>query len=83
MTNIRLDARDDASMKRAIVIFCFAVSLHCKIETLAAEDPNVISAARREGRVIWYTVAGESQQLAQEFEKKYPFVKVEVVRSTV
>ena len=70
-------------MKRAIVIFCFAVTLHCKIETLAAEDPNVISAARREGRVVWYTVAGESQQLAQEFEKKYPFVKVEVVRSTV
>ena len=33
--------------------------------------------------MVWYTVAGESQQIAQEFEKKYSFVKVEVVRSTV
>ena len=33
--------------------------------------------------MVWYTVAGESLQIAQEFEKKYPFIKVEVVRSTV
>src|SRR5437870_2640613 len=50
---------------------------------LIAQDAILIQAAKREGRVVWYTVAGESQQLAQEFEKKYPFVKVEVVRSTV
>ena len=42
-----------------------------------------MAAAKREGQAVWYTVAGESQQIAQEFEKKYSFVKVEVVRSTV
>ena len=33
--------------------------------------------------MVWYSVAGESQQLAQEFEKKYPFIRVDVVRGTV
>lgn len=70
-------------MKRAFVIFYFVIGFHFNVETSHAEDANLIAAARKEGRVVWYTVAGESQQLAREFEKKYPFVKVEVVRSTV
>ncbi len=70
-------------MKRVLVIVCFALSLHFGAGMLRAEDAKLIAAARNEGRVVWYSVAGESQQLAQDFEKKYPFVKVEVVRSTV
>ena len=70
-------------MKWVFVIFCFVVGLHFNVEAGHAEDTNLITAARKEGRVVWYTVAGESQQLAQDFEKKYPFIKVEVVRSTV
>ena len=70
-------------MKRLVLIFCCSVSFHFWIGTLFAQESNLIQAARREGRVVWYTVAGESQQVALEFEKKYPFVKVEVVRSTV
>ncbi len=70
--------------RRVTVIICFAVSLYFNVSAMeAAEEPDLIQAVRREGRVVWYTVAGESQQLAQEFERKYPFVKVEVVRSTV
>lgn len=46
-------------------------------------DDRMIDAAKREGKVVWYTVAGESLELARAFEKKYPFVKVEVVRGTV
>jgi len=70
--------------RRVTVIICFAVSLYFNVSAMeAAEEPDLIQAAKREGRVVWYTVAGESQQLAQEFERKYPFVKVEVVRSTV
>ena len=71
------------NLKRAVLIFCLAVSFHLGIGTVQAEEPNLVQAARREGRVVWYTVAGESQQLPVEFEKKYPFIKVEVVRSTV
>src|ERR1044071_2944260 len=70
-------------MKRFVLIFCFGVSCYLGTGTLRAQEANLIQAARREGRAVWYTSAGESQQLAQEFEKKYPFVKVEVVRSTV
>ena len=70
-------------MKRLTRIFCYSVSFYFWIGTLFAQESNLIQAARREGRAVWYTVAGESQQVALEFEKKYPFVKVEVVRSTV
>ena len=70
-------------MKRLTLIFCCSVSFYFWIGTLFAQESNLIQAARREGRAVWYTVAGESQQVALEFEKKYPFVKVEVVRSTV
>ena len=70
-------------MKHLIATVCFAAILSFGAGMLEAQDANVITAAKREGRVVWYSVAGESQQLAQEFEKKYPFVKVEVIRSTV
>jgi ABC-type glycerol-3-phosphate transport system substrate-binding protein len=70
-------------MQRLVLVFCFVLSFHLGIGATQAQESSLIQAARREGRVIWYTVAGESQQLAQEFEKKYSFVKVEVVRSTV
>src|SRR5438874_13545307 len=70
-------------MKHVIFIACLIVVIHLTIDRLFAQEPNLIQAARSEGRVVWYTVAGESLQIAQEFEKKYPFVKVEVVRSTV
>ena len=49
----------------------------------SAQDANLLAAAKREGRVVWYSSVGESQQFAQEFEKKYPFIKVDVVRGTV
>lgn len=70
-------------MKRLALIVGFSVSFNIGVGISWAQDSNLVQAARREGRVVWYTVAGESQQIAQEFEKKYPFVKVAVVRSTV
>lgn len=70
--------------RRTIIIIGWIVGLHFSLTRLAAaEESDLVQAARREGHVVWYSVAGESQQLAQQFEKKYPFVKVEVVRSTV
>jgi iron(III) transport system substrate-binding protein len=60
------------------------IMLVCKIvATSVAGAEQLVDAARQEGKVIWYTVAGESQQIANAFETKYPFVKVEVIRSTV
>jgi iron(III) transport system substrate-binding protein len=47
-----------------------------------AENEKLIEAARREGKIVWYTSVGESQEIAKAFEKKYPFLKVEVLRLT-
>ncbi|MBI4522333.1 MAG: extracellular solute-binding protein [Deltaproteobacteria bacterium] len=49
---------------------------------LAGADSAVVEGARREGKVVFYTVVAESQQICQEFEKIYPFIKAEVVRAT-
>ena len=70
-------------MKSLILILCLIAGVLLTSARLFAQESNLVQAARREGRVVWYTVAGESQQIAVEFEKKYPFIKVEVVRSTV
>src|ERR1043166_9017321 len=70
-------------LRKAIAVVLVVASFQFRLYTARAEDPNLLAAAKREGRAVWYTVAGESQQIAQEFEKKYPFVKIEVVRSTV
>jgi iron(III) transport system substrate-binding protein len=65
-------------------LFLF-ISFVCQYFTGIASgaDERTIDAARREGKVVWYTVAGESLELARSFEKKYSMVKVEVLRSTV
>jgi hypothetical protein len=40
-------------------------------------DPNVIEGAKKEGEVVWYTTTAleTSKKLADEFQKKYPFVR--------
>ena len=46
-------------MKQLIATVCFAATLSFEVGMLGAQDANVISAAKREGRVVWYSVAGE------------------------
>ena len=53
------------------------------IGTAHAATPSLIEAAKREGRVTWYTtllVDDASGPLAAAFEKKYPGIDVEFVR---
>lgn len=66
----------------AIILFILLV-WQCFTGFAFGADERTIDAARREGKVVWYTVAGESAELAKSFEAKFPFVKVEVLRSTV
>ena len=41
-----------------IIIIWFVVSLQFSASLIgAAEEPDLVQAARREGRVVWYTVA--------------------------
>ena len=46
-------------------------------------DAKLIEAARREGKVVWYTTMStdHSKQFADRFHQRYPFVKPVVLRS--
>jgi iron(III) transport system substrate-binding protein len=46
-------------------------------------NPDLIAQAKKEGRVTWYTTVSipESKQLMDMFEKQYPFIKVDLLRS--
>jgi iron(III) transport system substrate-binding protein len=46
-------------------------------------SPELVTQAKKEGRVVWYSTVSipESKQLSDMFEKQYPFVKVELLRS--
>jgi iron(III) transport system substrate-binding protein len=45
--------------------------------------PDLIAQAKKEGRVTWYTTVSipESKQFMDMFEKQYPFIKVDLLRS--
>jgi len=48
----------------------------------AQSSPGTVEAAKKEGKLVYYTVLTlpESQALVAVFEKKYPFVKTELFR---
>jgi len=70
-------------MKRGVLFIVLALLSFHEIVAGAGADNSVVEGARREGKVVFYTVVGESLQISQEFEKIYPFIKVEVLRATV
>jgi iron(III) transport system substrate-binding protein len=52
----------------------------------AQADPTakLVEGAKKEGKLSWYTSmnVNESKPLADDFEKQYPFIKVELFRSS-
>lgn len=60
---------------------CLAALICITVSDVDAAEENIIETARREGKVVWYTNMAESLEIARVFEKKYPFIKVEVFRS--
>lgn len=48
----------------------------------SAPDPKLIEAARKEGSLVWYTAMAidTAKPLADGFQKKYPFLKVNYIR---
>src|SRR6266542_6781849 len=46
-------------------------------------NPELVAQAKKEGRVTWYTTVSipESKQFMDMFEKQYPFIKVDLLRS--
>ncbi len=62
-------------------VFC-CLFLSAAGSLLAQSSPGIVEGAKREGRLVYYTVLTlpESQALVAAFEKKYPFVKTELFR---
>jgi iron(III) transport system substrate-binding protein len=70
-------------MLRMIALLTFALLL--SIEAQAQTDLSaLIAGAKNEKEVVWYTTtsAGDNQAIVAGFTKKYPFLKVQVLRST-
>src|SRR5262249_22383615 len=49
----------------------------------AAQDPALVDAARKEGKVVWYTslILPTAEKVAKLFEAAYPGIKVDVNRT--
>ena len=59
----------------------FMASLSVRAE---AQEADLVSGAKAEGRVVWYSGSnlGMAQAVSNAFEKKYPFIKVDLIRSS-
>ncbi len=68
--------------KRAFLLCLLLLSLPPTAVPALAQDARV-EAARREGKVVWYTslALGSAEKVAKLFEAAYPGIKVEVQRT--
>ena len=64
-------------------ILSVAVMLNATSALSQVANPDLIAQAKKEGRVVWYTTVSipESKQFVDMFEKQYPFIKVDLLRS--
>jgi iron(III) transport system substrate-binding protein len=70
-------------MLKILALLTFALLL--SIEAQAQTDLSaLIAGAKNDKEVVWYTTtsAGDNQAIVAGFTKKYPFLKVQVLRST-
>jgi iron(III) transport system substrate-binding protein len=65
-------------------IFCAVLITFLLSDAVGASDPKVVEVAKQEREVVWYTTTNleTSKIIADQFQKKYPFVKVILFRST-
>jgi hypothetical protein len=65
--------------------FCIAVGIFSAfaVQTYAGSDSAIIEAAKKEGELALWTASDLQQvtKMGQQFEKQYPFLKVNVYRS--
>jgi iron(III) transport system substrate-binding protein len=70
----------EPTMRRAIAVALLAVLVAA---VPAAAQSALVEAARKEGKVVWYTSLAltSAEKVARLFESKYPGIKVEVQRT--
>ena len=68
-----------------VMVFAIAAALPlCHVPAFPqVGNTDLIAQAKKEGRVTWYTTVSipESKQFMDMFEKQYPFIKVDLLRS--
>jgi iron(III) transport system substrate-binding protein len=70
-------------VKRGARVLQLLFALFAIPTILPAADPKIIEGAKKEGEVVWYTTTAleTSKKLADEFQKKYPFVRPVLFRT--
>jgi iron(III) transport system substrate-binding protein len=73
----------EAFMRKALLYFFTLTSAFILNSLAAAQDAALIQAARKEGKVVWYTSLAipSSTAIAHYFQNKYKGIEVEVHRS--
>lgn len=70
------------SLSRKICLIYFLLIASARAGDCLGQDAKTIEQAKKEGRVSFYTTmaATESKLLADGFQAKYPFIRVEITR---
>lgn len=76
----------DRAAKLVFVIMSATIFLCCPLPISSAQagsNPKLVEAAKSEGTVAYYTTMtlSQSKKVADKFQAKYPFLKVELFRS--
>ncbi len=84
MRRTKVSRRDVLIGSSALVVnSAFSTRVLSAAPPASAVTPELIAAAQKEGRVVWYTSIDlkVSEEIAKTFEAKYPGVKVQVERT--
>jgi ABC-type Fe3+ transport system substrate-binding protein len=81
-------ANDALKPRARFVHFCIGLVATVLTPSIVRADPSahtkkLIEGAKVEGKAVWYTTinVGKSRPILDRFEKKYPFIKGEIVRA--
>src|SRR4029434_1371031 len=80
----RKETRAMVVQMRMIIFVILGLLSLCLAPALAqVSSPDLVVQAQKEGRVTWYTTVSspESKQFMDMFEKQYPFIKIDLLRS--
>ena len=71
------------SMKRILISLIPMLLIASGVTAHAQVGTDLVAQAKKEGRVAWYTTVSipEANQFIEMFEKQYPFIKVDLLRS--
>jgi iron(III) transport system substrate-binding protein len=83
MRQPRFSRRDVLKASTALAVGAFASSVKAAAPPASAITPELIAAAKKEGKAVWYTSLDlpAAERVAKAFEAKYPGIAVRVERT--